>query len=450
MSTLRTNPFKSVNGFMFNRMALVVLLLATVLAGCQWTLNDTVVDTELQIIVPRSPGTGSSDGLLSASSVTPSTELFVHIIEADRFEQLYLESDELPPFPVNGNPPPEGARRLRPEQLGLSDSAVLRAFQDGTTLRGSRYFWLFGQGIDAEDGARAVTFRNLEPETDYIVYAIQGQRVFGEDENEASVSYFDYEGDIYWGAAAINLEPRSIVSEEINLSSALQFEPVILPSSYFEPLDSLGISLDRFPWEPPEVPVPFSDIDFSTVVYYEVTVNATISVQGYDDFSLNMHQIGGVYPSEGGYYFLDFYEDEDFNVANYSFLEIYDDPAGLEPSLGSYVIPENFDFAEEPGSLWFVYIQDDEQEIYIQIYPDLYDPEAEGESLEIESLDMGFQGGLTPSQGGTLAINFLGEAEVGPFGEGAPEAREVSISWNIQFGDPIFFEDNGEFGSPQQ
>ncbi|TVQ26133.1 MAG: hypothetical protein EA383_06290 [Spirochaetaceae bacterium] len=428
------------------RAALTLLSVVLVLNACQWTLNDTVVDTELQIIVPRSPGISSGDGRISASSVTPDTELFVHIIEADRFEQLYLESNELPPLPGNGSPPPEGARRLRPEQLGLSDSAVLRAFQDGTTLRGSRFFWLFGQGVAIEDGTQAITFRNLKPETDYIVYAIQGQRVFGEDENSNLTSYFDYTDDIYWGAAAINLEPRSIVREEINLSSVLQFEPAILPTSYFEPLDSLGISLDRFPWEPPEVRA-------GTLIAgnYEITVTSTVSVEGFEDFSLDMHEIAQVIPFADGYSLIYFF-GPGFMATNFSGIELIDSPASLEPSFSSYEIPSSFTRTNDPGSLWQLYIEDSSQGIYLLIFPELYDPE--GDNYVID-LDMGFVGGVPPSQGGRLVINFEGEADVGLFDGPPPVRTTVGINWTIDFGDPIpdtenGSGENGDFIPPEQ
>ncbi len=400
-------------GRSFTRAVLALSAVGALLIGCTWALNDSPGTTELRVTLPPQQDT------IGALQVTEDTELFVHIIEADRFEALYADADVL--FPGGDGFPPQ--KRLRGDQLGISRDGYLSAREAGV-FQSSRFAWFFGRG--AQDGI-SVTFRDLKPKTEYILYAIQGERNPDEapEENQFQIEQTYYgvpedDGD------QILLELKSRENRTVTLGLEIADVGFGDYQTFFEQFGAV-------PLEPPLPPaLPLEGV----FPFYAVTVQGTVTVEGYDPFELDMHEFAQVSGGEG-YYFLGFYGDSDFTLTNFSYVDFFDEPDSIEPSLETYIIPETFEYGTEvPGSLWSIYLEDDEQEIFVLIEPELYDPaDPEGPGLEFELLSMGFQAGIPPSQGGTLSIVFFGEAMAAPFDE--VEYRDVEIQWEITFGEGV-------------
>ncbi len=335
MSTSQSEKNRSRYGDIYHltKLSLAAAAVAVLLLSCHWSVNAPTGTAELRVTI--------SQDSIQALQIAEGTELFVHIIEADRFVQLYAEADDVPEVVIpNGTiEAPPDAKRLRADQLGISYQSYSRvAAGEIDILQGSRFVWSFGRGLQPGGEGQSVTFRNLQPDTDYIVYAIQGERFQEETfdpETEQLVEEVLFFGE-YYGVpdTVIRLDARERGAQTIELRPSTD--------------EGYGVFFEQFgflPYEPPFPPSPDPDDvlgEFSGVLYSGAG-SATVALDG-DPTEVSFDR-GAIirFPveMEGEPYtvfFLDFFREDvtdgngDFDIV----LSLIEAGDVLEPSRASY------------------------------------------------------------------------------------------------------------------
>ena len=422
-------------GRSLTRAVLALSAVGALLIGCTWALNDSAGIAELQVTIPP------QEDSVGALQVTEDTELFVHIIEADRFEALYAEAEDVQLEP-NGTPP-ENAKHLQAEQLRISRDEYLSARDDTGVLQTSRFAWFFGQG--AQDGI-SLSFRDLKPDTEYILYAIQGER-------------FEEEGFFgqYWGVAQqeevggpIVLNSREDRTVTLRLNDELRLAGVESDYGMF------FLNYGSLPYEPPLPPEELEPRDFDFAIYEGegaalelsyTAINGITDENAWFEVSFNEAFVSfedteiedDLFPEEDfSLIFTGFYDsNENGNVPDL-IVGFVEEPGVTEPS-GAYEWPDQPYDPEnpqppEPGSVFFVVIEDpDLGRSYELSY--FGDQESGVPPAGIVTLGSATFAAL-PSQGGQFTLTISGQGAIVD-GEFVSEADIVVSDFSFTYGDDI-------------
>lgn len=368
----------------FARLAIVLSAATLVVAGCRLGMQGAGGTAQLDISVPQ-------DQSVEVQQAGDDVELFVHVVERDRFIRMYEEAEEV--GESNG-------RRLLSDELGITWSQYDRVTTgDADTIRrthsggGGGWSWARGEGLVTGE-TKSLTFQNLRSDTRYIVYAIQGTR------NEQGVFQ-----DAYFGAGAVTLEAGESSSLSVVLEQGIgaDYENVFAEEGVQKPVG------------PPREPAP-DPLDFDFALYEGAGI-ANISVDRddqppsiWEDVPLNRGDVWRL-ASFG------FDEEQNFDLepfilsfANKDNVEdptvgvwLFENEGTGEPSRSSYRFAQLEENSQpDPGTVWAIIVFDSANDVTYSII------DLQGLSPQLD--EAGFSG--RPSQGGTFTVRLEGTAIV--------------------------------------